>query len=181
MYGLSSAQQVKPRSDGEDARWSLICRILHSALQLRPEQRIDYLDQACGVDVSMRSEVEELLSVSERSAAIDHPLNPDFLNVLRNEMSESTDSTLINVGAGLSHYKIIGKIGEGGMGSVFKAIDIRLGRFAAIKVISSPRVTDHDKHRFAREARAASALNHPHIITIYEYGSDRDIDFIAME
>ena len=67
------------------------------------------------------------------------------------------------------------------MGSVFKAIDISLGRLVAVKVILRSKITPESKHRFAREAKAASALNHPHIITIYEYGSHADVDFIAME
>lgn len=84
-------------------------------------------------------------------------------------------------GARISHYEITGKIGEGGMGAVYKAVDVRLGRTVALKVISRDFITPDDRRRFAREANAASALNHPNIVTIYEYDSVASVDFIAME
>jgi serine/threonine-protein kinase len=86
------------------------------------------------------------------------------------------------VGQRLAHYEILEKIGEGGMGVVFKARDPRLGRFVALKVLSADKLTDADrKLRFIREARAASALNHPSIVTIHDIASDQGNDFIVME
>ncbi len=85
------------------------------------------------------------------------------------------------MGQKISHYEITGKIGEGGMGAVYRAVDANLGRTVALKVISRPQISAGDKRRFAREAKAASALNHPNIITIYEYNSEAGVDFIAME
>ena len=87
----------------------------------------------------------------------------------------------LSPGTRLSHYEITGKIGEGGMGAVYKAVDIKLGRPVALKVISRDFITAEDRRRFAREANAASALNHPNIVTIYEYDSIEGVDFIAME
>ena len=81
----------------------------------------------------------------------------------------------------VSHYEIIRKLGEGGMGVVYEALDRNLGRRAALKLISNAGATPDSKARFAREARAASTLNHPNIVTIYEYGSEDSLDFIAME
>ena len=81
----------------------------------------------------------------------------------------------------ISHYEIVSKLGEGGMGAVYKATDIKLGRPVALKVISRDFISPDDRRRFAREAHAASALNHPSIVTIYEYDSAAGVDFIAME
>lgn len=82
----------------------------------------------------------------------------------------------------LSHYQIVEKLGEGGMGVVYKARDTRLDRFVALKVISFALKTDPDRrHRFVQEAKAASALDHPGIITVHEIASEGDVDFIVME
>ena len=82
----------------------------------------------------------------------------------------------------ISHYEILAPIGEGGMGVVYRALDTRLGRPVAVKLLRCDGViTGESRKRFVQEARAASALNHPHIVTIYEIGQDQDVDFIAME
>src|ERR1700719_5066613 len=86
------------------------------------------------------------------------------------------------VGRELHHYRVVGRIGAGGMGVVWKAIDTRLNREVALKVLSDDHLKDaNGRERFAREARAASALNHPNIITIYEINSCDGLEFIAME
>jgi eukaryotic-like serine/threonine-protein kinase len=82
----------------------------------------------------------------------------------------------------LAQYQIIDRLGEGGMGTVYKARDTKLGRLVALKILHSlPEANDERRHRFLREARAASSLNHANIVTIYEIGLDRGTDFIAME
>ena len=82
----------------------------------------------------------------------------------------------------LSHYEIVAPIGEGGVGVVYRAVDTRLGRPVAIKLLRHDgTISAESKRRFVHEARAASALNHPHIITIYDIGQDGGVDFIAME
>jgi serine/threonine protein kinase len=82
----------------------------------------------------------------------------------------------------LSHYELLEPLGEGGMGMVFRAVDTRLGRPVAVKVLRGEgAVSDESRKRFVQEARAASGLNHPHIITIYDIGQDEGVDFIAME
>jgi serine/threonine protein kinase len=86
------------------------------------------------------------------------------------------------IGQRLLHYEIIAKLGEGGMGVVYKARDHHLDRFVALKVLPPGKVTDPErKRRFVQEARAASALNHPNIVTIHDIASDNGTDFIAME
>ena len=82
----------------------------------------------------------------------------------------------------IAHYEILAPIGEGGMGVVYRALDTRLGRPVAVKLLSPEGAIDGERRkRFVQEARAASALNHPHIITIYDIGQAEGLDFIAME
>ncbi|MBL8213821.1 MAG: protein kinase [Bryobacterales bacterium] len=82
----------------------------------------------------------------------------------------------------LSHYRLLDKLGEGGMGVVFKAQDLRLDRTVALKILPPDRVADQEKKlRFVQEAKAASALNHPNIVTIHEIGQDQGMDFLVME
>jgi serine/threonine protein kinase len=85
------------------------------------------------------------------------------------------------IGRGLLHYEILKKIGHGGMGVVYLARDPHLQRQVAIKVLASAGANEQTRERFVREARAASALNHPHIVTIHDIARDDTVDFIVME
>ncbi|MBY0504632.1 MAG: protein kinase [Bryobacteraceae bacterium] len=148
-------------------RWARISELYHHALELPPAEVPAYLAAQCGPDAELRAKVEELL----READETHSL------VALPMVAPSG----LAPGAHLGHYEILAKLGEGGMGVVYKAVDRRLGRTVALKVLLLHHATEQDRHRFAREAQAASALHHPNIVTIYEYNTDFAQDFIAME
>src|ERR1035437_7987430 len=82
----------------------------------------------------------------------------------------------------IGHYRIVSKLGEGGMGAVYRAIDIKLKREVAIKVLAEAVASDPDRlARFTREAKVLASLNHPNIVTIYEINQANGLDFIVME
>src|SRR3954447_20759121 len=97
-------------------------------------------------------------------------------------MKDPIPSAIPDPGQRLSHYEIREKLGSGGMGSVYLAFDTRLNRSVALKVLGNPTRDDVDNPgHLLREAKAASALNHPNIVTVYEVGREAEIDYIAME
>src|SRR5580698_8428234 len=86
------------------------------------------------------------------------------------------------IGRNIAHYEILDTLGQGGMGAVYKARDTQLDRIVALKVLTPDKVANSErKLRFIQEAKAASALNHPNIVTIYNIGNEDGVDFIAME
>ena len=158
-------------------RWQRIEQLLHSALKLEENHRADFLKQACDGDEALLSEVESLLAYeSEAKTFIEAPA----LEMAAKAMAEETDRVL--VGKQIGAYKITSLLGVGGMGEVYRAEDTRLGRNVALKLLSARFTEDPDRlRRFEREARAASALNHPNILTIYEIGKADGAIFIATE
>ena len=152
-------------------RRALVMSIFRAALEKPAGERVAFLDEACGGDESLHRSVERLLA-GEAAPSLQSPL-PDLLE---------TGTLDFGPGETLAQYKVEAKIGEGGMGVVYWGYDTRLQRKVALKVLAPERFEDlNRKSRLMREARAASGLNHPNIVTIYEIGSDRDVDFIAME
>ncbi len=112
-------------------------------------------------------------------AEIESPIDGPVLS----SSSDTATLELASMAAGqrIGPYQVLEKLGQGGMGVVYKAVDTRLDRTVALKVLSRPDGSATDRSRFLREAKAASALNHPNIVTIYEYDSVDSLDFIAME
>ncbi len=165
--------------DGE--RWQQIKRLYNSALELEPDRREAFLQEACAGDESLRKEIKHLLA---QQAEAEDLLGKPALEVAARALAQDRkDEPQPNyVGRSLLHYRITEKIGEGGMGVVYKARDTHLDRNVAIKMLPAAAVADPErKRRFIQEAKAASALNHPNIIDIHDINSDAGVDFIVME
>ena len=152
--------------------------IFHAALKVSPNERETFLNKICGADENLRREVESLLDF-EKDSDVFLDKNPE--SFVAEMFAENEDAAhLIN--RRISHYQIKKLIGRGGMGEVYLAEDFTLERHVALKILSARLTANADRlNRFVREAKAASALNHPNIITIYEVGKFDDLNFIATE
>src|SRR5262245_23137129 len=158
-------------------RWRQTKQIFQAAIELPCAEREAYLADACADDPSLRAEIESLIAAHERSGSF---LDTPAVDLTATGPAGAQVNTL--VGVSLGHYRILALLGRGGVGAVYKAKDTVLGREVAIKVLSSDFSSDRDRlQRFAQEARAASALNHPNIITIHEFGQADGVHFIVSE
>ena len=158
-------------------RWQRIENLLQSALERKPEERAAFLQQACAGDEAVRKEVESLLASNEHADSfLKSPAVQDAAPLLAGDKTNSM------LGQRIGSYQIISQLGAGGMGEVYLAQDSRLGRKVAIKLLPPFFTKDEQRlRRFQQEARAASALNHPNIITIFDIGHVDDTHFIATE
>jgi serine/threonine protein kinase len=158
-------------------RWQQVEEVLQAALDRRPQERAAFLDEACAGDRELKAEAASLLDAyDEASDFLEQPAIAEDARVLVGELPDT------NIGRIVGPYRIIERLGAGGMSEVYLAQDTRLGRLVALKMLPSYFVSDETRlNRFQREARAASALNHPNVLTIHEVGATEDTHFIATE
>src|SRR5215213_10529089 len=158
-------------------RWQRIKELFKAALEREPDARAAFLNAECAGDAETRAEVESLVAAHERDGEfIDAPA----ARMAAGMLAEGHGG--FEVGRRVGSYEIVSTLGEGGMGKVYLARDTRLGRNVALKLLPASFTCDAERvRRFEQEARAASSLNHPNILTIHEIGSDGEARFIATE
>ncbi len=166
-------------------RWQEIEELFHSALQREPVERAAFLHDACIGDPELRRQVEALLaSLAEAGDFIEQaPLAGAISSVVQKSGDDASQETNLSlIGRRIGHYQIQSLLGAGGMGEVYLARDLMLDRPVALKMLPAQLTQDEAQvQRFEREARAASGLNNPHIITIHEIGQEGELHFIATE
>jgi eukaryotic-like serine/threonine-protein kinase len=158
-------------------RWNQIEDLYHAALEREAGARAAFLFEACAGDEGLRREVASLLAYDGEPASF---IEAPVLQVAARELSFATEPG--PAPAQIGAYEILSPLGRGGMGEVWLAHDTRLGRKAAVKLLPAEFTTDAERvRRFEQEARAASALNHPNILTVYEIGEVEQRRFIVTE
>jgi len=145
-------------------RFELVGKLFHEALQQPAARRGEFLDRSCDDDQTLRVEVEQMIEAHEKAGSfLASPV--EVAGAVVNPPAASI------IGRRISHYQVLAPIGAGGMGEVYLAEDTTLGRRVAIKILPAEFTTDRDRlRRFEQEAKTASALNHPNIVTIHEIG-----------
>ena len=159
------------------ARLETIEETFHAALDCEPGQLSAFLDKTCAGDEVLRGKVEALLASHQRAGSfIQTPVAALATRIVENRQ------TGLLIGQTIGHYKILKRIGAGGMGEVYLASDITAGRKAALKLLPTHLTGDAKRlKRFQQEAHAVAALNHPNILTVYEVGADDSVEYIASE
>jgi TolB-like protein/Tfp pilus assembly protein PilF len=158
-------------------RYRQIGELFHAALEVDTGQRAAFLERGCAGDMELRHEVESLIN--------SHEVGKDFiaapaLSVAAEMLATGEANSL--TGQTIARYRVLSLVGTGGMGRVYLAEDAALNRRVALKLLPEPFTNDKNQlQRFHQEARAASALNHPNIVTVYEVGAWQGRDFIATE
>jgi serine/threonine protein kinase/Tol biopolymer transport system component len=158
-------------------RWQQVQTVFLGALKRDVAERASFLDQVCAGDAELREEVDSLLKVHSSSGdVLDKTVGAVAAKLLAPDQSETL------AGQTIGPYRVERQIGRGGMGEVYLARDTRLNRPVAIKLLPASFINDPERvRRFQQEARAASALNHPNIVTIHEVGESDNLQFIVAE
>jgi serine/threonine protein kinase len=158
-------------------QWQKVEETLQGALDLPPQDRALFLDQMCAGDEQLKQEAASLINAHEQAGNfIEEPAIVEDAHILVGEKADD------NIGRKVGAYRIITPLGSGGMGEVYLAEDLRLNRRVALKLLPPYFASDDGRlGRFQREARAASGLNHPNILTIHEVGESDGVWFIATE
>ena len=159
-------------------RWQQIEQLLQAALECEPAERDALLDRECATDPDLREEVESLLSSAQQTKGF---LNENAAAVAAVLLTDEQPTVELLQGR-IGPYSIQKQLGAGGMGEVFLAEDVRLGRKVALKLLDPSMTGDaQSRLRFLREARLASTLDHPNICTVHEVGEAQGRPFIAMQ
>lgn len=158
--------------------WEQAKAVFVEALEKSGEERVEYLNSACGDDEDLRSEVESLLRSFDVAGSFMEAPAVEFAAT-----SFVNDTAQLQTGQQIKHYEIVSHIGEGGMGEVYLARDMLLGRRVALKFLPDYLRSDQERmRRFRQEARAASTLSHPNVCVIHEVSETEDRrPFITME
>src|SRR5438874_912245 len=159
------------------AQLQTVAETFHAALDCEPGQLGSFLDTTCADDKVVRGKVEALLASHERAGSfIQAPVAALAASIMQSRQ------TVVRVGQMIGHYKILKRIGSGGMGEVYLASDITAGRKAALKLLPAHLTGNTERlKRFQQEAHALAGLNHPNILTVYEIGADDSVQYIASE
>jgi eukaryotic-like serine/threonine-protein kinase len=162
-------------------RWGKIKEIFDRALDVGPDERASFLAEACPSEADLRSEIESLLAAHDDAGTF---LQSPAVEVAAREIvaDEVSPPAPQLIGRELANYRIISLLGRGGMGEVYLAEDKRLRRKIALKLLPSDFTNNAERvRRFEREASAASATNHPNILTIHEIGEAQGAHYIVSE
>ena len=168
-------------------RWQQISRIFKSAISLDGEARAAFIANQCRGDESLRSEVEKLMAAHQQASAEDFiggQAADEGAVLLLDEGDDAAEeqNPRLNKGQQVGSYLILDRLGAGGMGEVYLAKDSRLERTVALKVLSPDISADNRRmQRFRQEAKVASSLNQPNILTIYEFGEVDGLTYLATE